>query len=68
MEKLKQTISQQDEELAKLRSEVKKVRSQKVTSPDPAMDRASARGIIAEINDECKRTAGIVGSHRKING
>ncbi|XP_072013528.1 uncharacterized protein [Amphiura filiformis] len=64
---LKENMAQKDEELEKLRSEVKKRLEQQVTAAD-TIDKTSSRGIIAEINEECNRTAAIMGTHKKING
>ncbi len=66
MATLKEKIAQKDVELEKLRSEFKKKLEQKASEME-TIDKTSSRGIIAEINEECKRTASIIGTHKKRN-
>ena len=66
MDKLRETIRVQEEELRQLRDDRKRfVRQQKETNI--SMDRTE-RTLINEINEECRKTSEILGlSPRKVN-
>ncbi|XP_038059177.1 restin homolog [Patiria miniata] len=58
VDRLRMKLRQQEEELTKLRSEVKVHQDQEARSAGVT----GSKSILAEINEECKRTAAVIGS------